>query len=174
MLSTLCSGGIISVKAAIIDAWRLELEARLAAATAGQKTAQSGTRVDGSHRPANRGERGAVTAQGYLALGLGQRAQALAEHLRLLDEVGTEPREAVVVGALVRLQIDDAPPKRVAILPGGDATWLDTGPNQGSHSVQLLSASSPLVRQLSGCASGDIEEIVLGGQVAQVEIIEIS
>ena len=160
------------MKIAIIEAWRKELVERRKSAKAAQQAARSGTRVDGSHRPANRGERGAVTAQGYLALGLGQRATELTENLRLLEEMGTDPRETLVVGAVGRVQIEGSAPKAVAIVPGGDATWLDVDLGSGLERVQYLSAASPLIHQLSGCSTGDSEEVELGGKVLEVRIIE--
>ena len=66
-------------KAALVAAWRAELEDRAAALRSSQAAAGAGTRVDGTHRPANRGERAAVTAQGYLAHGLGQRLRRILE-----------------------------------------------------------------------------------------------
>ena len=160
-------------KRPIFAAWRSELETRSSAAHAGQLTARAGTRVDGSHRPANRGERGAVTAQGYLALGLGQRAAELAEHLRLLDEVGFGPRETLVVGAVGQIQITGQSCKTVAVVPGGDATWLDIELEAEQLRVQYLSAASPLIRQLRECCAGDADEIELCGKILLVEVLSI-
>jgi len=164
---------VTHLKSAIAAAWRAVLEERLAAAEAGQKTARSGTRVDGAHRPANRGERGAVTAQGYLALGLGQRAVELAEQIRLMEEVGAEARSEIVVGALVRLRVGSEQPRLVALLPGADATRLEID-GHAAAAVQVLSVASPLMRQLQGCGPGDTEEVSLGSQIVEVEILEIA
>ncbi len=164
---------MITLKPVLITAWRAELEARLAGAESGQQSARQGTRVDGSHRPANRGERGAVTAQGYLALGLGQRAAALEEQLRLLDEMGDAPRHEVVVGALVQLAVDDEPARWVVVLPGGDATWLEVSGAEGPVRVQVLSAASPLIRQLRDCAEDDAVEVHIGGRSVDVEVLQI-
>jgi hypothetical protein len=115
-----------------------------------------------------------VTAQGYLALGLGQRAAELSEQLRLLDEVGTGPRESLVVGAVARFQVGKAPAHWVAVLPGGDATWLQVAPGEGEEiRVQVLSQASPLLRQLDGCEASDVEEVTLGGRITEVRVIEI-
>jgi hypothetical protein len=142
-------------------------------AEAGQQSARSGTRVDGSHRPANRGERGAVTAQGYLALGLGQRVAALDEQLRLIDEVGTAARSEIVVGALLRIGQEDTEPRWIAVLPGGDATRIEITHGQAQRQVQILSADSPLIRQLRECGPGDVEEIAIGTRIEEVEVLEI-
>lgn len=155
-------------KSELIAAWKQVLEERLARAERGQAEATAGTRVDGSHRPANRGERGAVTAQGYLAHGLGQRALELAEALRILDEVGSEPRERVVVGALVELAEDDQP-FWIAVLPGGDASEVALG----AHSIKILSAQAPLVRALSGREPDDEVTLALTGRQRVLEILQV-
>lgn len=142
-------------------------------AKAGQQSARSGTRVDGSHRPANRGERGAVTAQGYLALGLGQRVAAIDEHLRLLDEVGSGCREAIIVGAMIRLAMDGGEHRWIAVLPGGDGTWVAVDQEGTQARVQVLSARSPLIVQLRECGPGDVEEITVGTRIEEVEVLEI-
>ncbi|MCB9792230.1 MAG: GreA/GreB family elongation factor [Alphaproteobacteria bacterium] len=160
----------VSTKPALIAAWRAELEARLAVAARGQSEARAGARVDGDHRPANRGERAAVSAQGYLAQGLQRRIAELSEDLRLLDEVGAEPRAQVVVGALVLLEDEEGEARRLLILPGGDATTLDSalGP------VQVLSGQAPLVRALYGLQAGDVGLVRLGGETREVEVVELS
>ena len=99
-----------------------------------------GTRVDGSHRPTNRGERAAVTGQGYLALGLSKRIQAVRDTLEWLDQVPITPRDRVVTGALVHWQDEDEVETRVLILPGGQAVELPT--TEGT--VTVLSPNAPL------------------------------
>ena len=88
-------------KSQLVERWREHLESRLESLDASQAAARAGTRVDGAHRPANRGERAAVTSQGYLAHGLGQRMEALTETLRLLGQMGSGQRSRIVVGAWV-------------------------------------------------------------------------
>ena len=56
-------------KRPFFELWRAELQRRRALHAARQAEARAGTRVDGDHRPENRGERAAVTTQGYLAIG---------------------------------------------------------------------------------------------------------
>ena len=73
----------LAAKATLIDAWKAHLQEGRAVLLAGQTAARAGTRVDGSHRPENRGERAAVTSQGYLAQGLAQRLEALDADLAL-------------------------------------------------------------------------------------------
>lgn len=144
------------IKSEMVTAWRVVLQARIATANQGLSAARSGTRVDGAHRPSNRGERGAVTAQGYLALGLGQRLVALKADLANLDEMGEAPRQAVAVGALIRLQIDEGAPQFVAILPGGDATVVPVAGFVGaSHQIRVLSMRSPLIAAIAGFEPGE-------------------
>ncbi len=157
------------MKAEIVAAWHQILSERLRALESSQSAARSGTRVDGEHRPSNRGERAAVTSQGYLAHGLGERAVALRENLENLEEMGTDARSEVVVGALITLSFEEEAATRIVLLPGGDATRL----NIGNHAVQVLSASSPIARQLRYAESGDALEIERGGRFVEVEILSI-
>ena len=71
-------------KAELIVAWRVQLVQRLERARESQAEARTGMRGDGDHRPANRGERAAVTSQGYLTQGLAKRLDALEETIELL------------------------------------------------------------------------------------------
>jgi len=157
------------MKAMAIELWRAILMERLAALLSSQDAARSGTRVDGEHRPSNRGERAAVSSQGYLAHGLGERATALQNHLENLDDMGHAQRTEVVVGALMSLRIDEGPTHHIILLPGGDATELDV---EGTP-IQVLSTSSPMARQLRDSVAGDAEEIELGGGFVEVELIAI-
>ena len=152
------------MKPALIEAWRGELQSRLDRVTRTQDEARSATRVDGSHRPANRGERAAVTSAGYLAHGLGQRAAELAEALRLLDEMGAGPRERVVVGAVVELSDG-----WVAVFPGGDATVLTV---EGTE-VRVLSGRAPLVQAIWNLEEGDEGRLRLPTGVRELEILDV-
>src|SRR5690606_18796738 len=89
-------------KPELIAAFRTHLASTLADLTRESGVARGGTRVDGTHRPENRGERAAVTAQGYLTAGLEQRAAELRAHLDHLDAIDPSPRERVSPGALVQ------------------------------------------------------------------------
>lgn len=153
-------------KTELFAAFRRLLTEQLDALQRTRQSARSGTRVDGTHRPATRGERGAVTSQGYLALGLGQRITDLTDTLALLDRIPPEPRSEVAAGALVTL----ADGRRLLVLPGGQGTKLEgtSGP------VTVLSPASPLIRSLAGCEEGDAVEVERGGRWEEVEIEAIS
>ena len=156
-------------KGAVIGAWRQVLTERLNRLESNRTAAQSGTRVDGEHRPSNRGERAAVTSQGYLALGLGERALATQGHLESLDDMGDGPRDEVAIGALLTLSLDGGPHQYFAILPGGDATELQID----SQTVTVLSLNSPLACQLQDGEPGEIVEVELGPKIIEVELISI-
>lgn len=159
----------MTFKAAVIAAWRAILIERLDNLEANRTAAQSGTRVDGEHRPSNRGERAAVTSQGYLALGLGERAVATRAHLDSLEDMGAESRDEVTIGALLTLSQDSGPHQRFIVLPGGDATELQIG----GHSVTVLSTQSPLAYQLQDAEPGDVLEVELGPKVIEIELISL-
>ena len=148
-------------KSRLVASWRRELEQRLDSLDSSQSAARAGTRVDGSHRPENRGERAAVTTQGCLAHGLQQRMDSLAEQLRLVNEMGCDAREEVVVGAWLELELESGECRHVAIFPGGDATCIEWD----GRSVQILSPSSPLVQPLLGLEEGDGAELRALGSV---------
>jgi transcription elongation GreA/GreB family factor len=139
----------------LIRAWRQVLEDRLQSLGATQSSAREGTRVDGSHRPSNRGERAAVTSQAYLAHGLQQRMEKLGEQLRLLEEMGSEARDRVVVGAWIEIETEQGERRQIAVFPGGDATRLVVG----GDPVQVLSPSSPLLQPLLGLEEGEGAEV---------------
>ena len=129
-------------KEAIVAAWRSLLSDRLFAHS--RWCCALGYAMDGEHRPSNRGERAAVTTQGYLAHAFGERSLALQSSLEQLDAMGLDPRDEVVIGAVLTLEFDEGPPQTFALLPGGDATVLDIE----GQKVTILSAASPLARQL--------------------------
>jgi transcription elongation GreA/GreB family factor len=159
----------MNLKGPAIKAWRAILEERLVSLESSKDDARSGTRVDGEHRPSNRGERAAVTSQGYLAHGLGQRALEIQEHLDQLDDMGEDTRDQVVTGALLRLRLDEGPETRIAIFPGGDASTIEVH----GQPIQILSARSPIARQMRDSEAGDVIEIELGGRIAALELIAI-
>ena len=144
-------------KAELLAAFRARLQADLDDLRRSRGDATSGTRVD-HDRPTNRGERAAVTSQGYLALGIGQRIAQLEDALVLLDRIDPAPRDKVVVGALV--EVDDG--RRYLLLPGGQGALL-----QG---VTVLSPEAPLARALAGLQAGD--EASFRG--ATLEIVDVS
>ena len=157
----------MSLKEIAFDQWRAVLAARRDNLSRNTDAAKSGTRVDGTHRPSNRGERAAVTTAGYLAQGLATRAAELQAHLDAMDEMGTDARSEVAVGALVTVAIDDEPPRTIAVFPGGDATTLDCA-------VQVLSIRSPLAQGLRDAEPGDVVEVDLGGRIAEVDVQTIA
>lgn len=134
-------------KPAIIEAFSALLRSRLAALSAEGAAARDGTRVDGTHRPANRGERAAVTAQGYLAHGLAERAAALRADLERLGEVDPGPRTRVGPGAMVTLEDDAGATERWLLLPGGQGDRVS--------GALVLSPTSPAARRLAGAEAGD-------------------
>lgn len=157
-------------KSDLLEAFRKHLRTRLAEVEVEQRAARSGTRVDGSHRPANRGERAAVTSQSYLALGLGQRAAALRERLQVLDRITAEPRDEVAHGALVTLEDEDGERLLVLLLPGGEGTVLQAADGP----VTILSARAPLVRDLIGETVGAEAVVRRGGTDIWVEVIAVA
>jgi len=159
----------MTFKAAVVTAWRDILIERLNNLEANRSAAQSGTRVDGEHRPSNRGERAAVTSQGYLALGLGERAVATQAHIDSLEDMGAESRDEVAIGALLSLSLDCGPQKQFVILPGGDATELEIH----GQLVTVLSTQSPLAYQLQDARPGDMLEVELGPKVIEIELISL-
>lgn len=134
-------------KSAIIEGFAALLRSRLAALSAEGAAARDGTRVDGTHRPANRGERAAVTAQGYLAHGLSERAAALRADLDRLAEVSPGPCAQVGAGALLTLEADDGETEQWMLLPGGQGDRVS--------GVLVLSPTSPAARRLAGAEAGD-------------------
>ena len=154
-------------KPGLVAAWRAVLERKIGALARGQEAARLGTRVDGDHRPANRGERAAVTTQGYLAHGLAQRSVELSEALRLLDLMGVSPREEVAVGAVVCLADESGKEEWFAVFPGGDASLLKLD----AHTVCVLSVSSPIIQQLRGLQEGDAVMLSRGGREDEMEVL---
>ena len=151
-----------------VRAWRSHLSTSLDAAQEGQAAATAGTRVDGDHRPENRGERAAVTTQGYLAHGLAQRAQSLAAALRHLEDMGTGPRDRIVMGAIVALQ-GEAGVLCCAFFPGGDGTELTIG----ESTLRVLSFQAPLGRALNMCQIGDVVEVHIAGHDETYEVLSV-
>ena len=131
--------------------------------------ARSGMRVDGDHRPSNRGERGAVTSQGYLAAGIKNRIDALEGHLALLQQVNLEQRAQIAAGALVSTEDDTGLKRRYFVLPGaqGDALGSDKDP------VTAVSPSSPIGSSLIGLTEGDCASLMIGGRQLELEILQV-
>lgn len=157
-------------KTAWFEAFRLHLQGRLDDLLRTQQEARAGTRVDGDHRPANRGERGAVTSQGYLALGLGQRAQALRDTLELLDRIPPSARQRVTTGALVTLVDEDEVESVVLVLPGGEGVELELG---GAR-VRVVSPDAPAIRPLVGLVAGESRGVQRGARRIEVEVVAVA
>lgn len=157
-------------KADVVKAWRGILCGRLDTHESSKDAARSGTRVDGEHRPSNRGERAAVTTQGYLAHAFGERSLALQTSIEQLDAMGLGTRDEVVIGALLTLAIDDDAPQTFALLPGGDATVIDIADQE----ITVLSAASPLARQLRDAEVDDVVEVEIGPRISEVHLIALS
>ena len=149
----------------MIDGFIVHVAARLAALEAGSDAAQDGARVDGTHRPASRGERGAVSEQAALAHGLRVRAGVLRETLRLLDEVPREPVERARAGSLVGLEDEHGEETWWAILPGGQGDRV--------AGATVVSPGSPIARALIGSEEGDPVRILQGGRPIDVVVVSV-
>ncbi len=156
-------------KSTLIERFRAVLRERLATVDASIADAKAGMRVDGGFRPENRGERGAVTAQGYLAAGLARRSREIKEALELLDQVDPGPREQTSPGAWLLLVDDDDRERAYLLLPGGQGDHLD-GPEGG---VTVISPRAPIARALRGLREGDEARVRLDGRERTVEILEL-
>ena len=119
--------------------------------------------MDGDHRPANRGERAAVTGQGYLTAGIASRIAELEAAIELLDRVGMEPRKMAVTGAEVWVELEDGDQRGFLILPGGDGSVLDE--------LRVISPQSPVARALYRLEPGD-EATLPAGAVEVVRVDE--
>ncbi|HCP46096.1 MAG TPA: hypothetical protein DIU15_08650 [Deltaproteobacteria bacterium] len=156
-------------KAQLLQRWRTHLESKRDALLNEQAAARSATRVDGGHRPENRGERAAVTSQGYLAEALASRTDDLDAAIQQLDAVGAGPRERVSLGALVVVEDENGRESRFLLLPGGDASHLDSarGP------VRVLSPSSPIAAALMGLDELESAEFIRGDHLVEWTIQEV-
>ena len=108
----------MSRKLKLFCEFRRKLEEQLASIERTQGSAVAGTRVDGDHRPSNRGERGAVTSQAYLAMGLARRAEELRHALELLTLIPPDPRERLANGALAVIEDEEGMQRTLLVLPG--------------------------------------------------------
>jgi len=134
-------------KPRLLAAYRAHLEGQRAALARSRDDARGGTRVDGTHRPENRGERAAVTAQGYLTAGIAQRLSELDEALLAVDRLDPGPRDRVTPGALVQLVDEDEDERWLLVVPGGHGATVE--------GVTVLSPEAPLAQALAGAEEGD-------------------
>jgi len=156
-------------KAALISAFANVLEERLVSLRGAREAARSGMRVDGDHRPSNRGERGAVTSQGYLAAGIKGRIDVLEGQLALLQQVDLAQREEVAAGALVTTEDDNGLERRYLVLPGAQGDTLGAG----EEAVTAVSPSSPIGSSLIGLSEGDSATLMIGGRQLALEILQV-
>lgn len=152
-------------KSACIAAHRAALNVLLDGLRNGSEAARAGTRVDGTHRPASRGERAAVTSQGYLAHGLGQRIAELEEALRVLALVEPGPRSKVANGAFVILEDEHGRRRELFVLPGGDGT--------SQLGVTVVSVRSPWIAPFVGCEEGEVGDVLVAGERLEVEVVHV-
>ena len=122
-------------------------------------------RVDGGHRPANRGERAAVTSQGYLAAGLAERIAGLEANLLLLKTLDLGPRSRVGAGALVVVEREDEQDQIYFLLPGAQGDTLGT-----EGQVLALSPASPRARALVGLEAGESCIVAQRGEETEVTV----
>ena len=123
-------------------------------------------RVDEGHRPANRGERAAVTSQGYLAAGMAERLASVEHHLILLGTLDFGPRARVGAGALVHVEKEDGSERSYFLLPGAQGDALADG-------VTALSPESPLARAMIGLEEGDSCQVMLQGRALDLAIVGV-
>lgn len=147
---------------------RAALETALATARAETQAARSGARVDEGHRPANRGERAAVSGQGALSGALAARARELEDALRLLDELAPGGRDRAGPGALVETRDEDGVVATWLIAPGGDGRKLEA--LEGGVAV---SPASPIGRALHGAVEDDVVAFTRAGAMVEIEVIRV-
>lgn len=144
-------------KPALVRALREAVETQLVEAERATSALADGLRVDGDHRPANRGERAAVTSAGYLAKGLGERKAELEAVLENLDRLSLADRPTAVTGAVV--VAEDG--RRWFLFPGAAGLVVD--------GVAVISPGSPVGKALWGLEEGDEAELLTG----PVELVEV-
>lgn len=152
-------------KRALFEAFRQHLLGLIAQIETEGAAARAGTRVDGEHRPENRGERAAVTTQGYLTHALGKRLAELREHQGLLERVTPAPRSTVVTGALFLAEDNEGVEDWFYVLPGGLGVQLGE--------VTVISPDSPIARGLWGLGEGDAETVVRGAAEVEMAVVEV-
>lgn len=152
----------------VISAHRAWLEERVATLEAGARSAQEGMRVDGDHRPASRGERGAVSERGAMRAGLLMRVSALKDALGELAAIPPgDGSELIRAGVVFR--VDDGDEERwMAILPGGQ------GNEVLATRVRVVSPQAPIARVLLGLGEGDVAEMNRPGGFVELEVVGIA
>jgi transcription elongation GreA/GreB family factor len=156
-------------KQRLLEVWREHLQSRLAELTAAQDAATAGTRVDGTHRPENRGERGAVTTQGYLAGALGERVAELTTALQALGAIGAGPRRRVGLGAAFVVGGEGGATATYAILPGAQGDSLEVD----GLNVVVVSPRAPVAAALAGRQEGDEAVLERRGRDEELELLAV-
>ena len=157
-------------KGEILDLFRTLLQERRVSLEGALNLARDGTRLDMQDRPTNRGERAAVTTQGYLADGIATRLHEIRTALEILERVDLGPREVACAGALVYLkEVERDKGTWILLLPGGAGERIDTE----TDTVTILSPLSHLGRELKGCGPGDTVTVLREGRETLLEVEEV-
>lgn len=154
--------------AALLQLVRASLQASLYAARREAGATHGGTQTDGEERAANRGERGAVTEQGYLSSAIAARIAELEGALVHLDLLAPGPRSAGGPGALVKLEDEEGVVSSVLIAPGAPG-----GPLPGAPDVLGVSPGSPLGRALTGARVGDEVSTTRAGREVVLVVLAV-
>ena len=115
------------------------------------------------------GERGAVTSQAYLAMGLARRAEELRHALELLTLIPPDPRERLANGALAVIEDEEGMQRTLLVLPGAQG---DTLHFEGTD-ITVLSLQAPMLKELHGKREGDVGRVRRGERWVEVEIISL-
>ncbi len=158
-----------SGKRALLAAFEALLSERAVALRETRDAARAGMRVDAGHRPTNRGERAAVTSQGYLAAGLNARLEEFEGALADLSRIDGGPRHRAAAGARVEVENQDGERRTYLLLPGGQGDVL----HGEEGSVTVLSMRSPIARALMGLEVGDVAELELAGRDVELELVAV-
>lgn len=159
----------MSRKLKIFRAFRDKLEQQLASIERTQGSAVAGTRVDGDHRPSNRGERGAVTSQAYLAMGLARRAEEIRHALEVLKLVPPDVRTRLANGALAEVEDENGEQRMIMVLPGGQGDVLRVD----GFEITVLSSKAPMLQDLLGKEEGEAGRVQRGEDWIEVEITHL-
>jgi transcription elongation GreA/GreB family factor len=152
--------------AAVLETLAAQREAMRASA---EETRRAATHAEA--RPENdKDTRG--LEQSYLARGQAMRVEALEEEmarLRFLDLRPFGDDDAVALGAVVRLLIDDDEASYFLVpAAGGTKVQVD------GREIALVTPAAPLGRSLLGRRVGDELTLRVKGRVREVELVEIA
>jgi transcription elongation GreA/GreB family factor len=114
------------------------------------KAARAGALTDGPERAENRGERGALTAQGFLTAALDARLGELDASLLALEALPVARAAIVGPGSLVSLETAEGERMHVLVVPGAPGGPLPEAPD-----VLAVTPLSPLGRALLGARVGE-------------------